>query len=77
MDNTLKDNRGHDNAVLDGEDENKDCGTNKWAHNRFVTVNQKCVAAGGGTGWVGGPGGKGTRPDTPPGLARNAEASAG
>ncbi|MDP9388475.1 MAG: right-handed parallel beta-helix repeat-containing protein [Actinomycetota bacterium] len=45
VDNTLKDNRGHDNAVLDGEDENKDCGTNKWAHNRFVTVNQKCVAA--------------------------------
>lgn len=40
---------------VDGGDYNPDCGTNTWSGNRFGTVNQECVAAG-GTGRVGGPG---------------------
>lgn len=31
------------NLVLDGRDDNPDCGTNKWRNNRLTTTNQTCV----------------------------------
>lgn len=61
MNNTLHRNRGHQNAEFDGFDGNADCDNNDWMANRFKTVNQPCVAAG-GTGWVGGPGKSGQAP---------------
>lgn len=31
------------NLVLDGRDDNPDCGTNRWRNNRLETTNQPCV----------------------------------
>lgn len=45
-------------AGTDGADMSDGCERNIWSRNRFGTVNQPCVAAG-GTGWVGGPGNSG------------------
>jgi hypothetical protein len=41
----LTNNEGHGNAVYDGADGNPGCDNNTWKNNRFVTVNQSCVAA--------------------------------
>lgn len=48
--NTLQANQGSGNARIDGFDANPNCDNNHWVANRFGTVNQACVAAGGGTG---------------------------
>ncbi len=60
-DNTLHRNKAHRNAEFDGFDGNEDCDNNSWLFNRFLTVNQPCVAAR-GTGGVGGPGKSGDAP---------------
>lgn len=60
-DNTLHRNRGHRNAEFDGFDGNPNCDNNDWMGNRFHTVNQPCVAAG-GTGSLTGPGRSGEAP---------------
>lgn len=60
-DNQLVGNRGAGNGHHDGHDDNPDCDNNQWRGNRFVTVNQPCVAQAGGSGKV------------PPGLANAAE----
>jgi parallel beta-helix repeat protein len=52
VNNTLMNNSGANNAERDGRDDNAGCDNNHWAANRFGTVNQQCVAAGGGTGQV-------------------------
>lgn len=59
--NTLHDNRGRGNGEFDGHDANPDCDNNDWFRNRFGTVNQACVAAG-GTGAGEGPGKSGDAP---------------
>lgn len=59
VNNSLHRNRAHQNAETDGFDGNEDCDNNDWMRNRFKTVNQRCVAGGRGTGWVGGPGNSG------------------
>jgi parallel beta-helix repeat protein len=51
VDNTLVGNQGSGNAHHDGHDANPNCDNNNWQRNRFGTVNQACVAAG-GTGVV-------------------------
>ncbi|MDQ3973721.1 MAG: right-handed parallel beta-helix repeat-containing protein [Actinomycetota bacterium] len=61
VNNTLHRNRAHQNAEYDGFDGNPNCDNNDWRANRFLTVNQPCVAAS-GTGWVGGPGRSGDAP---------------
>ncbi|MFN2607596.1 MAG: right-handed parallel beta-helix repeat-containing protein [Acidimicrobiales bacterium] len=52
LNNTLVGNRGSGNAHDDGFDGNAQCDNNHWMANQFRTVNQACVAAGGGTGMV-------------------------
>jgi hypothetical protein len=52
VNNTLMNNTGADNAERDGRDDNPKCDNNHWAANKFRTVNQACVKAGGGTGQV-------------------------
>ncbi|MFN2608961.1 MAG: NosD domain-containing protein [Acidimicrobiales bacterium] len=52
INNTLIGNIGSGNAQFDGFDGNPACDNNLWQANRFGTVNQACVAAGGGTGTV-------------------------
>ena len=49
--NTLIGNVGSGNSRFDGFDGNPNCDNNTWQGNRFTTVNQACVAAG-GTGSV-------------------------
>lgn len=51
-DNTLVGNRATGSGGRDGFDSNPDCDNNRWSRNRFGTVNQACVRAGGGTGTV-------------------------
>lgn len=58
VDNRVVSNTGHGNGLFDGEDHHPHCDHNEWIANRFGTVNQPCVAAGGGTGTV--------PPGTPP-----------
>ncbi len=41
--NTLEHNRGAGNGRWDGSDANPSCDSNRWAHNRFRTLNQPCV----------------------------------
>jgi hypothetical protein len=52
VNNTLMNNTVADNAERDGRDDNPKCDNNHWAANKFRTVNQACVKAGGGTGQV-------------------------
>jgi hypothetical protein len=52
VNNTLIGNQGTGNTEHDGHDANPNCDNNHWQGNRFGTVNQACVAAGGGTGTV-------------------------
>ncbi len=42
--NVLTHNEGTANRRWDGADESPGCDGNLWAHNRFITVNQPCVA---------------------------------
>ena len=51
-DNNLTGNQGSGNGRFDGADRNPDCDNNNWVANRFVRVNQPCVAANGGSGSV-------------------------
>ena len=51
-DNNLTGNQGHGNGRFDGADRNPNCDNNNWVANRFVRVNQPCVAANGGSGSV-------------------------
>ncbi len=51
-DNVLVGNHGIGNGRRDGFDSNPNCDNNQWLRNRFGTVNQECVRAGGGTGTV-------------------------
>jgi len=53
--NTLSRNIGFNNGEHDGHDDNPRCDSNAWTANKFGTVNQRCVKAGGGTGQVTGP----------------------
>ncbi len=55
INNTIVGNRGHGNVEHDGHDDNPNCDNNIWRRNRFLTVNQPCVATE-GTGSVEGPG---------------------
>jgi hypothetical protein len=50
--NTLVGNHGTGNGSFDGFDGNPNCDHNDWRNNMFGTVNQRCVAANGGTGTV-------------------------
>ncbi|MGI8776225.1 MAG: PA domain-containing protein [Acidimicrobiales bacterium] len=50
--NTLSRNVGFNNVERDGRDDNPKCDNNAWTANKFGTVNQPCVKAGGGTGQV-------------------------
>jgi parallel beta-helix repeat protein len=50
--NKVVSNAGRGNRLFDGEDHHPGCDDNKWSSNRFLTVNQPCVAAHGGTGRV-------------------------
>ncbi|MEN3314015.1 MAG: hypothetical protein V7605_249 [Acidimicrobiaceae bacterium] len=52
VNNTLTNNTGVNNAERDGRDDNPHCDNNHWVANKFGTVNQPCVKAGGGTGQV-------------------------
>ncbi|HET9442793.1 MAG TPA: right-handed parallel beta-helix repeat-containing protein [Acidimicrobiales bacterium] len=45
-DNRLVKNTGSGSAVVDGDDDNPDCGTNVWVSNTFGSVSQDCVGAG-------------------------------
>ncbi|MBW3548236.1 MAG: right-handed parallel beta-helix repeat-containing protein, partial [Actinobacteria bacterium] len=61
VNNTLHGNKGLKNAEHDGYDGNENCDNNDWRGNRFLTVNQPCVADG-GTGSLNGPGRSGEAP---------------
>jgi len=50
--NTLSNNKGFNNVDRDGRDDNPSCDNNAWTANKFGTVNQPCVKAGGGIGQV-------------------------
>lgn len=60
--NPLLRNRGRGNGQFDGADQNPGCDNNQWSRNRFVKVNQPCVADR-GTGTV--------PPGTPPPAGEN------
>ncbi len=58
VNNLISNNVGTGNGSFDGADLNFNppCDNNTWTANRFETVNQACVAAGGGTGALPPPG---------------------
>ena len=41
--NTISGNKSFDNTVFDMEDDNPNCGSNRWQGNHFNTASQPCI----------------------------------